>query len=66
MNQKTFVRGKDGNVVGSKTTNTLTDTTTVCDRHGNALGYGDARRGQTRDRSGNLLRWDGDASFLLK
>jgi hypothetical protein len=46
----TFVRGKDGNVIGSKSTNRPTGVTTVRDRHGNVLGYGGTRRGQTRDK----------------
>lgn len=66
MTKFQFVIGRDGQVIGSKTENTATRTTTVKDRHGNVLGYGDARRGLTRDKSGNLVRWDGDPSFLLK
>jgi hypothetical protein len=65
MNKFEFIRGKDGNILGSKTTNSATGVTTVRNRQGSVLGYGDERRGQTRGKDGNLLRWDGDASFLV-
>jgi hypothetical protein len=66
MRNFSFVKGKDGNVIGSRTTNDSTGITTMRDKQGNVLGYGDAKRGQTRGKDGNLLRWDGDPSFLLK
>lgn len=66
MNKSTFVLGKDGNVLGRKSTDEQTDVTTVRDRHGNVLGYGDPRRGHTRGADGNVLRRDSDPTFLLK
>jgi hypothetical protein len=66
MNKFKFVRGKDGNIVGSTTTNNATGITIVRNRHGNVVGYGDERRRQTRGKDGNLLHWDGDPSFLLR
>jgi hypothetical protein len=66
MGKLTLVRGKDGNTVGSKALDEHTGITTVRDRHGNVLGYGDAKRNQTRGKDGNVLRWDGDPSFLLQ
>ena len=66
MSHFTFVKGQDGNVIGSRTTDDSSGVTTVRDKHGNVLGYGDSKRDQTRNKDGNLLRWDGDASFLLK
>jgi hypothetical protein len=37
MNKFEFVRGKNGNVIGSKTENTVTGMTIVRDRHVNVL-----------------------------
>ena len=66
MGNLKFVRGKDGNVVGSKKTDESTSVTTVYDRHGNVLGRGDEKREITRGKDGNVVRWDGDPSFLLR
>jgi hypothetical protein len=61
-----FVRDRQGKTIGTKRTDKSTGITTVRDRHGNVVGYGDATREQTRGKDGNLLRWDSDPSFLLK
>jgi hypothetical protein len=66
MTKFEFVRGRDGNAIGSKTTDSTTGITTARDRHGNVLGYGDSKQDQTRDKSGNLLRWDDDGGSLIK
>lgn len=66
MNNLKFVRGKNGEVIGSQKTDESTNVTTVYDRHGNVLGRGDVKRGITRGKDGNLVRWDGDPNFLLK
>jgi len=66
MGALVFVRGKDGNTIGSKKTDRSTSITTIYDCHGNVVGYGDAKRDLTRSKNGNLLRWDRDPSFLLK
>jgi YD repeat-containing protein len=61
-----FIRGRDGNVIGSTIENTDTGITTARDRQGNVLGVGDSKRQQTRDKSGNLLRWTDDAGSLIE
>ena len=66
MSNFSFVRGKDGNVIGSRTKDESTGVVTIRDRHGDVLGYEDERRAETRGPDGNLLRRDGHSSFLLK
>jgi hypothetical protein len=65
MTKFNFIRGKDGNTIGSTTENTDTGVTTARDRHGNVLGYGDSKRDLTLDKSGNLVRWSDDAGSLI-
>lgn len=64
--QSDFILDKSGNVIGRKSKNEQTGVTTVSDRHGNVLGYGDPRRNHTRGADGNVIRRDSDPDFLLK
>lgn len=67
MSNFKFVRGKDGNVIGSTTVNRQTEIITVRDRQGNTLGYGDPKRDLVRGKDGNVLRWgSSDPGLLLK
>ena len=66
MGNLQFVRDKNGQVIGSKKTDQSTSITTIYDQHGNVLGRGYATRQIPRGKDGNVVRWDGDPSFLLK